>query len=574
MVAWSVYATVQCALNLFAQRSVDGALTVFAFDLLLAAGWMLLTPAIWAFTEFGGFAWRSTAARIASHVVALTVVMVIEAAWRRYLIVALGASLGVPFFTTVLYYADLTMAAYLVIVIVGYALAADDALVRESRRLLTLRGQVARAQLAYLEAQLQPHFLFNSLGTISELAHEAPAAAARMLQQLASLLRFALEGRGECVGVIDEMAALEPYLDIQRVRFADWLSIETHIGVEALDIQIPRLTLQPLVENALRHGLVGRTSRGVIRIEARVEGNRLVLAIADNGVGLDRAAGAGGYGLGLANIRERLGTVYGEDCSLALRAGVAGGTVAEIRIPVQWPVRAAAAAAEDGAVTLPAAPNALVEFARQHAVSATICAWLVWGTLWMQQSIAFLSLRHRFDVASLPRLLVEHLVAILMWALLTPIVFRIAHAIPMSGPRRWRGLPLHVVLACTFALLHVGAWQLLTQGLVPLWSASYVTTMLWTVLLYALLVALAHYEQVSASRRDRATVAARLDAELQEARFDAAALRFKPEQTLATLEQLARTVHVDPRGSERAIARFADQVRGALDARVVRARPV
>ena len=153
-----------------------------------------------------------------------------------------------------------------------------------------------------------------------ELAHEAPVTAARMLRQLAALLRFAVHGRGQSVTLAQELDALEPYLEIQRLRFADWLAVSRQATPEALRVKVPRMTLQPMVENAIRHGLAGRTERGHIAIAASLDAGLLRLTVSDNGVGLGATRRVVDQsGLGRSNLANRLRTLYGEDATVALR---------------------------------------------------------------------------------------------------------------------------------------------------------------------------------------------------------------------------------------------------------------
>lgn len=154
---------------------------------------------------------------------------------------------------TIVYFLDLTVAAYVAVVLLERIADTHDAVIRQERRQPTLRAELAGAQLAYLETQRQPHFLFNSLGAVLELAHESPATAARMIRQLAALLRFVVRGRGHTVTLAQVIEALEPYLEIQRLRFADWLTISREATPEALRVNVPRMTIQPIVDNAIRH---------------------------------------------------------------------------------------------------------------------------------------------------------------------------------------------------------------------------------------------------------------------------------------------------------------------------------
>ena len=168
---------------------------------------------------------------IAAHLPMLLAVAAANTALRRALVVAAGQSLIVPYSITALYYADLTILAYLIAVWSARVLDEQPQLERREREAEILQRRLADAQLAHLQQQLRPHFLFNALGTVAELAHEAPAAAKRMLHNVIALLESAVaqRARGE-VSVREELQLLQPYLEIQRLRFEDWLELEQEIG--------------------------------------------------------------------------------------------------------------------------------------------------------------------------------------------------------------------------------------------------------------------------------------------------------------------------------------------------------
>lgn len=202
-----------------------------------------------------------------------------------------------------------------------------------------LDGALRAAELETLRAQLQPHFLFNTLQSISTLIHRDPAAADRMLTDLAELLRASLgHVTAQEVPLHDELGFLERYLAIMRVRFGDRLAIALDVPQDLHDATVPSLVLQPLVENAIRHGMADRTDHGHVTIRARRDGTTLRLEVEDDGPGMSRAAGAGGEGngIGLANTRERLTRLYGAECALETLGGSGpSGLIARLTIPLR-----------------------------------------------------------------------------------------------------------------------------------------------------------------------------------------------------------------------------------------------
>jgi two-component system LytT family sensor kinase len=561
---WLTYVIAQWILGSISMRRLETEPYELLFALSLAVCWIGLTLAIWEWVGHVDRHRRSIPTWMGAHLLGYLVAGVVDAAWRRWTNVALGMHPKIPFHATWLYFSDLTAVAYVAVVVVKRVVDAQQAIVKQERRQLTLRTQVARAQLDYLQTQLQPHFLFNSLGAVMELAHEAPAASARMLRQLAMLLRFAVHGRGQTVTLGEELDALEPYLDIQRLRFADWLSIEHDVTADALRVPVPRLTLQPLVENAIRHGLAGRNARGRISIRASVDGPRLRLAVCDNGVGFNPAFAVAPSGIGLSNLRSRLATLYGDAYSLTLRTATGGGAVTEVFLPSEPSLPM-----DDDGLTFTGDHQVpvvqLPDLFGRNAFVTIVVGWLVWGVLWTQLTVAFLLVRDRLKSESIPHLLAGQVVAVALWAAITPLILRIARRFPLTGPGTWWRIALHVSFACGFALLHLGLWQAISANGLPLWSESYVPTMLWTVLLYAVFAGVTSYRQLSEWLRERETATARLRAELAEARLSAAAMRFDPDAVLASLEQVAETVLVDQPEAERELTQLADRLRQSLD---------
>ena len=202
-------------------------------------------------------------------------------------------------------------------------------------RTVQLEALLSQTRLQMLSMQLQPHFLFNTLNTIAEMVHQEPAAAERMIGGLSHLLRDTLEAGGiERVPLEHELRLLNRYVDIQRARFGDRLTVTFAIADETRAALVPGLLLQPLVENAIKHGIGARAGAGRIDIAAAREGERLIVQISDDG----RGPGAGAVidGIGLGNCRARLGALFGPDrvaLTIANRDG--GGALVRLTMPYQ-----------------------------------------------------------------------------------------------------------------------------------------------------------------------------------------------------------------------------------------------
>jgi two-component system LytT family sensor kinase len=209
-----------------------------------------------------------------------------------------------------------------------------------------LDGQLAQAQLAGLKMQLQPHFLFNTLNAIMVLVRQQRTPQAEeMLARLSDLLRRVLdESMAQEVPLRRELELVELYLAIEEVRFKDRLRIDIAADPEVLDAAVPHFGLQPIIENAVRHGIGRRAAAGLIEIRAARHGDTLRLSVRDDGPGLGPAAavtavtageggGGGRPGIGLANTRARLAQLYGGRASLAVADAAGGGAVATMELP-------------------------------------------------------------------------------------------------------------------------------------------------------------------------------------------------------------------------------------------------
>jgi len=197
----------------------------------------------------------------------------------------------------------------------------------------SLRAEVAEQRLIALTGQLHPHFLFNTLQGISTLIHRDPDAADEMLAKLSDLLRDLLRHRDHVlVPLGDELRYARTYLEIAQLRFADRLQFRVDADAALERASVPLFILQPLVENALAHGIGGRTDGGCVTVKAVRTGDRLVLEVADDGAGLTTSTTLR-EGIGLSNTRERLRASFGEDHRFALAPGNGAGAVARIDIP-------------------------------------------------------------------------------------------------------------------------------------------------------------------------------------------------------------------------------------------------
>jgi two-component system, LytTR family, sensor kinase len=227
---------------------------------------------------------------------------------------------------------------YLGLLAVGHARVYAFQYQERRAQAIRLQAELAQVQLDALRRQLDPHFLFNTLNAVSTLVERDPRGVRRMIARLSELLRHSLEGANVPeIPLRSELALLDCYLDIMKVRFQGRLSVEMDIDCRTLDCLVPSLILQPLVENAIRHGVERTRDVGRIEISSTIEGETVTLQVRDNGPGVTDAAPI--LGVGLRNTVARLDYLYGpldgQESRFALRPAPGGGAVAEVRLPVR-----------------------------------------------------------------------------------------------------------------------------------------------------------------------------------------------------------------------------------------------
>lgn len=224
--------------------------------------------------------------------------------------------------------------AYITIVLIAHALLYYRRYRERELRATNLEAQLAKVRLEALKSQLQPHFLFNTMHSISALMFTDAGAADRMMSRLSDLLRISLESGGTQITTLNrELECVHCYLEIEKVRFEERMNTIFEIAPEALDAQVPHLLLQPLVDNAVKHGISKLSAGGEIRISVKLNENELQLEVKDNGPGMRQTETRRTNGLGLRNTRERLESLYGKNQSLELVCPPQGGVTVRVCIP-------------------------------------------------------------------------------------------------------------------------------------------------------------------------------------------------------------------------------------------------
>ena len=334
MLVWTVFA-VMCAFSVYWGVRTHGhsPALIFVYVLLLWNGWALATPLVgwlgrrWPLVPLSPHA-------VAGHLAAALGLGALHILWATSLLVTMHPfdNMGAQRFGVALREAlpdRLFLDAFIYVAVLGiwYAVGLRE----RERRAAQLEASLAQARLATLELQLQPHFLFNTLHTIAGLVRqERTTEAVAMIAGLSDLLRYSLDhAGGHAVPLGDELAIVGRYLEIQRLRFSDRLAVELDVPDDTRRALVPTLLLQPLAENAVRHGIEAAIAAGSISVRARREGDALVLIVANSG-----DIGHGSEGIGIANTRARLQQLFGARQSFALESS-GGNVVATIRLPFE-----------------------------------------------------------------------------------------------------------------------------------------------------------------------------------------------------------------------------------------------
>jgi two-component system, LytTR family, sensor kinase len=326
--------------HLYVYHNLQGEPTTWLFQLAEAFAdfsvWAALTPLILALARRFPLFSRAWPKSLLVHVPAALLVSAVQVALHTVLDMGFihwnwtvdDMAAGLRQLTARTYHFGLLV--YFAVVAVQQAIAYyQDQAVRASQ----LEARLALAELQALKMQLHPHFLFNTLHAVSALMQRDVKAADQMIARLSEFLRMSLEAGGvQEVTLRRELEFLERYLEIEKIRFRDRLTVATHVAPEALDARVPNLILQPLVENAIRHGISKRRGAGRVEITALRENGTLELAVRDDGPGFPES-GVVDEGIGLSNTRLRLEQLYGSRHRFEITNAPSGGLVVSLGIP-------------------------------------------------------------------------------------------------------------------------------------------------------------------------------------------------------------------------------------------------
>ena len=540
-------------------RSPTAMALVLAQAVLLAVPWILLTPPVLELV--GRMTWTPgrRARTLAGHLGLVLLISLIDGAWSWFATGLIGQPRPASRLLWYLGRVDQTLFLYTFVAAVSVARRRLRDLDAVTLRGAHLETRLLDARLHVLSLQLHPHFLFNTLNAVSELVHRDANAAAGLARRLRNLLdRSMAESTAQEVPLREELGLLEAYADIQRLRFQGSLTVTIAVDPEAMDAAVPRLVLQPLVENAIRHGTSRRAAPGRVAVRARCTKDTLVLEVEDDGRALP--AGAVREGLGLGNTRARLRELHGTGASLELR-GVSSGTLARIELPLRHVAafshnepQGATDEMDEAAVKTPGP-------LRWGTLAAAVCAgWITAALLGTHEDLIAGWITR--DSTPFFELLRPRIGEALLWIPLTALVLRYAAGLARREVSGARLVAAHMAGALVALGLHLLAvWLWVTPAMDGNYAAG---CLIYDLCAYVALAGGAHAWTVGRLVAERALEAARLERDLSAAQLDTLRWRLDPVFVGDTLETIAVLAAAEPGRADELTGRLGEELRVML----------
>lgn len=346
-VFWSASAVFEATQSIFIQHAMGrrgGEVLLFVIEVAGWLPWALATPFVIDLARRRPIIPAPTARGIAAHLTLLVAITMAAEAWSAALHMLFNpwAHRQAPTFwdtlsATLIFHGLICVFAYALILAITYLVDSRDKVARKMTETAQLGEELSKAQLAALRRQMEPHFLFNTLNSIAGLVRDnRNAAAVNMIVGLSEILRRASQDFNKPeVTLAEEVEYLQRYIDIQKVRFGERLGYSVDIPEALMDARVPSLLLQPLVENAIKHGLAERVAGGNIRVAAARKGAVLSLSVYNDGPNFAAGWESKSAGVGLANLRTRLHIMYGDAADLLTRSVEGAGVEVVVTLPLE-----------------------------------------------------------------------------------------------------------------------------------------------------------------------------------------------------------------------------------------------
>jgi two-component system LytT family sensor kinase len=317
---------------------------IFGTELASWLPWALATPLIIGLARRHAITGGTTVRTAAAHLAAFATISLVAEAWFAVLQALFNPwdypqrpSFMDAWRTSLLFQVLTFLIVYGLILTVTYVMDARESMARQTTETARLSEELSRSQLAALRQQIEPHFMFNTLNSIAGLVRDYRIdAAVSMIVGLSEFLRRASEDSHRSqVTLAEEVEYLQRYLDIQKVRFGERLQVSVDIPAELLRAQVPNLLLQPLVENAIKHGIAKRVAGGTVRVEGTSPNGNLCLSVYNDGPDFPADEPATHTGVGIRNLRTRLQILHGNESELQLRQAETGGVEVVVTLPLK-----------------------------------------------------------------------------------------------------------------------------------------------------------------------------------------------------------------------------------------------
>jgi LytS/YehU family sensor histidine kinase len=542
-------------------RSAHASLVLFATTVAISLFWLPVT--LWS-----ALRWKRGASRwqqALSHGLALTLVAGTEPMWTLTVLRQVNArAAALPYLGMFIGRLDTNLLFYAAIV--GTIWATDNAARQAAIRLAgaKLESALSDARLHVLTLQLHPHFLFNTLNLISQLAYRDRPAARRTLANLRALLVQSLElALRRNVTLREELRFLRAYLEIQQRRFGSRLRVRVDADDASLDAALPSLVLQPLVENAIAHGIGDREQGGEIVVTARVAGHRLLLTVEDDGVGPRQ------YpiheGMGLTNTRLRLHQLSGGDYDFTLAHRAGGGSIVSIGIPFAAAESAPPSTKQRDAVNVADIDDSTLRSppSRARLALQMIAGWTAVAMLWTELDTVSRIGTHR-PVAWSTSVL-SSVINATIWAALVPLIVWLSRRFDLTQGRSPATILAHAGGAMLAAAAHVCIYLGVLRAFVP---ADYPAQLensyawaLWDLAAYVAVLAFSTAVTLGVRQRESFAHNSVTNRRLVQARIATLRMQLQPGVLLAGLGAIDRTMALDPALAERSITRMGDLLR-------------
>lgn len=345
---WGAVGLVEASQTVLILRFVDGRpyawLPLFTAELFTWLPWALATPFIISLARRYPIMRGTTLRTVAVHLAACATISMVTESWSALLHVLANtwAHRRPPAYwdawgTTLLYHAMIYVIAYALVLTFTYLVDSREKVARQMTETARLNEELSRAQLAALRRQMEPHFMFNALNSIAGLVrdHRNDAAVSMIVALSEFLRRASADSHASQVTLAEEVEYLQRYVEIQKVRFGERLRVSVDIPADLLDAQVPSLLLQPLVENAIKHGVAQRVVGGDVRVTGARRNGSLCLSVYNDGPSFPEDWQTQGAGVGLANLRTRLQILHGDASEVQARNAGADGVEVVVTLPLK-----------------------------------------------------------------------------------------------------------------------------------------------------------------------------------------------------------------------------------------------